>query len=177
MAKRVFALSRSADAPESERPPFRPAFRHLTNILQINQLSLEQTEQYYREQGHLVDSRDEEAFRQRATCARHWIEHYAPEDFKFSLNTSAPPMELTPQQRDFIRQFQETLTELEQLPPDKELHEAIYSIIEKVGAEPKDIFACLYQILISKPRGPKLANFICTIGLEKTLAILKSIKL
>ena len=176
MAKRVFALSRLSDTPEQATPPFRPGFRHLTNILQINQLSLKRTEEFYRSRGKIKNSRDEQAFQERAACARYWIEHHAPEDFKFSLNTTAPAMELSPVQRKFLTQFMETLSLFQELPEDKELHESIYKIIEGVGADPKDIFALMYRLLISKDRGPKLAGFICTIGKEKTLQILGSVK-
>ena len=170
MAKRVFALSRISDTPEQSPPPFRPGFRHLTNILQINQLSLERTEEYYRNQGDIVNASDEQALRERATCARYWIEHYAPEDFKFSLNATAPRLELSPVQLKFLTGFKELLSQ--ELPEDKELHESIYKIITEVEADPKDIFALMYQLLIGKTRGPKLAGFICTIGREKTLQIL-----
>ena len=177
MAKRVFELSQLSDTPPNSAPPFRPGFRHLTNILQINQLSLEQAEQYYRDKGNIKNDRDEQAFKERAACARYWIEHYAPEDFRFSLNTKAPTLKFTALQREFLIQFKDALSASPQLPEDKELHEKIYHIIEKVGAEPKDIFTLLYHVFISKPRGPKLASFICIVGREKTLQLLDSIKL
>ena len=178
LAKRVFELSRlSSQTIPHTGPPFRPGFRHLTNILQINQLSLEQTAQFYQNRGDIKNKRDERAFQERATCARYWIKHYAPEDFKFSINTVAPEIKPDQGQRDFLIRFKEFFSNLKELPNHKELHENIYQIIEQAGAEPKDIFALLYRILINKTHGPKLAGFICTIGRKKTLQLLKSVKL
>ena len=39
---------------------------------------------------------------------------------------------------------------------------------------PGEIFPLLYQILISKEKGPKLAGFIRTIGKERVLKLLPS---
>ena len=177
MAKRVFQLSQ-LDRQSDDLPPFRPKFRHLTNILQIHQHSLDRTRKYYQSQGKIQNDRDDKAFQERARCALFWLEHYAPEDFKFSLNQTAPPLELDDKQKRFLIKLKEFFLQGEEFPTDEKLlHENLYQLIKEVEAEPKEIFPLLYRILINKERGPKLASFVCSVGKEKTLSLLNSIAL
>jgi lysyl-tRNA synthetase, class I len=55
---------------------------------------------------------------------------------------------------------------------DKDLHEKMYEVIHEVEIEPSDAFATLYELLISKEKGPKLAGFIRTIGKDRVLALI-----
>ena len=54
---------------------------------------------------------------------------------------------------------------------DKELHEKMYEVIHSVEVEPNDVFPVMYNRLISKEKGPKLAGFIRTIGKERVLRL------
>ena len=56
---------------------------------------------------------------------------------------------------------------------DNELHEGMYEVMHKHELKPMDIFPLFYTILISKPKGPKLAGFMRTIGLERVKGLLE----
>lgn len=175
MAKRVFELSSLTEQPLAESPPFRPSFRHLTNILQIHSGNIENAREYYQQKypQEMNSPVDLEAFDQRAKCALYWLEHYAPEDFKFSLNSSRPSIELSEGQEKFVADLAQLLEEKwEELTSDKELHERMFEILHRYQLEPAQAFGPLYQILISKEKGPKLAGFILTIGKDKVLRLI-----
>lgn len=165
MAERVYELSQIQEKPAVM--PFQPSFRHLTNVLQIHDGSIEAARDYYK--GEIKNARDERRFNERSACALYWLKTYAPEDFKFSINKEAPKVELGDKERAYIKDAASALSET--YASDTELHEKLYEIMHSHELKPMDVFPVCYNILISKPKGPKLAGFMMTIGLEKVKSL------
>ena len=183
MAKRVYELSVEKEVPKTM--PFQPAFRHLCNLLQINEGSLEKTKAFYKNDIKRKLKRRREPpkrrFQERSQCALYWIENYAPEDFKFQVNKDLPQIPFKDFQKSFLvdlRKFMES--EFEKIDTDKELNEKLYEIMapyreQNEELKPGDFFVPTYQVLISKEKGPKLAGFIQSIGKEKVLNLLNQV--
>lgn len=169
MAKRVYELSQVEEIPAE--CPFQPAFRHLTNVLQINDGDITAAREFYKDQIKTI--RDERRFNERSHCALFWLENYAPEDFKFSINATTPKLELTGELKSFITKTCDYLEQAPSAPSDVELHEKMYEIIHELEIKPNDVFPVMYQLLISKERGPKLAGFLGTIGRERVVTLLR----
>ncbi len=170
MAKRVYELSQVYELPAEM--PFQPAFRHLTNILQINDGDIDKTRVSYADQ--IKTDRDERRFRERAARAKFWLENYAPEEFKFKLNAKRPEMEISDNAKKFLSELSSFLeTSWDDLDSDKALHEKMYEYIHAAELDPSEAFLVLYKTLISKEKGPKLAGFIRTIGKDRILNLLK----
>ena len=168
MAKRVYELSQIGDAPTS--CPFQPSFRHLCNVLQINDGNIDQAKKYY--EADLKNERDERRFNERSNCALHWLENYAPEEFKFKINSDVVDTQCGEKQTEFLKKFSDFISnEWNTITTDKELHEKMYEVIHSVEVEPNDVFPVMYNRLISKEKGPKLAGFIRTIGKERVLRL------
>lgn len=172
MAKRVIELSQVGQWPDSL--PYQPSFRHLCNVLQINDGHIDKARRYYAEQ--INNERDERRFQERAKRALFWLENYAPEEFKFQINKSAPQIEANTAQKDFVDKLRNFLNSgWDSLESDKALHEKMYEFInEDDGLDPQQAFQVLYHLLISKEKGPKLAGFIREIGKERVLGLLKA---
>ena len=111
----------------------------------------------------------------RARCAWHWITTHAPEGFRFRLrDPGAPPAPVSPPVAAAVADLRERLASRE--PPDaKALHQSIYDVAAAHGMEARELFAELYRILIDKDRGPRLAEFILTIGLSRIDALLANV--
>ena len=170
MAKKVYALSQLEKAPD--QCPIQPSFRHLCNVIQINSGSLEKTLNYYHKD--MKNDWDKRRLTNRANCAINWLEKYAPEDFKFSVNKEKINQSLNENEKSFFKTLNEELTNnWNEYKTDKDVHEAMYKIIHSVeGLEPTAIFPKIYQRLINKEKGPKLAGFIRTIGKEDSTKLL-----
>ena len=173
MAKRVFELSSLEDVTEVKgHMPIQPSFRHLCNILQIHNGEIRNARDTYQDQ--IKNNRDERRFSQRAACALHWLQNYAPEAFKFSLNESTPSLELVEKQKAYLKKLYHIVdSEFENFTTDKILHSRLYEVINELEMKPNDIFPILYNILISKEKGPKMAGFMRTIGRDKVLNLLQ----
>lgn len=169
MAKRVYELSQIGEAPKEM--PFQPAFRHLCNVLQINDLDIDRARKFY--DADIKNERDERRFRERAQRAAYWIENSAPEEFKFSLNKAPVALDLTEKQSAFVKNLREYLSrEWESIADDKTLHEKMYEMINALELEPMEVFTLMYRKLIGLEKGPKLAGFIRTIGKDRVLNLL-----
>jgi lysyl-tRNA synthetase class 1 len=82
---------------------------------------------------------------------------------------------MTEKQISFLNTLREFLaSDWNSIPDDKALHEKMYEMINALELEPMEIFTLLYKKLINLEKGPKLAGFIRTIGLERVLKLLVS---
>lgn len=171
--KRIYELSCIEEGKIQKQMPFQPGFRHLTNILQQNEMDVEKTIGYFRAQ--LKNKEDRQRLECRAVCAKNWLLNYAPEEFKFSINKTVPEAvksSLTKSQQLAMHELAKRLAEKEW--EDKDLHEECYVILKNNSLETKDFFSVAYKVLINKERGPKLAAFLIEIK-EKAILLLKSV--
>lgn len=164
--RRIYELSCVGEHPK--KLPFQPSFRHLTNVLLVHELDVNKAIGYYESQ--LEDEEDRKRLHQRAICAKNWIENHAPDDFKYSVN-DVPPKDVK-LSTEMVQCFKDVADQLEAKDwMDKDLHLEFYVITKNNGVDSKDFFEKAYQVLISRPKGPKLANFILTIGKERVIKI------
>ncbi|HLC66838.1 MAG TPA: lysine--tRNA ligase [Candidatus Nanoarchaeia archaeon] len=142
--------------------PFQPSFRHLTNVLLMHGLNTDKVLQYYVAELHTAE--DRERLRIRAQCAINWITRYAPEDFRYTLNSEVPKdISLTANERAALKEIPALLKKKR---TDAELHQEFYQLAKKHDVPPQEFFAAAYRVLISKERGPKLAAFLLDIKSE-----------
>lgn len=172
--RRIYELSRTSQYPEvaeekgKDFPQF--AFRHLCNVLQINEGNLEKAKQYFAKS--FRNAKDEARYLARAERAWKWINTFAPEDFKFLLRTDGN----TPKTKypDAVKQLVGLLREKGVSDSSEdELANKVWEIMKGNGIEPKAFFQDIYQILISKNQGPKLASFLLTLGTERAAGLIE----
>ena len=151
--------------------PIQPSFRHLCNILQINDMDIDAARASYA--SDIKNDRDERRFKERSERAIFWIENYAPDEFKFRINKEKNNIDLSDDVKNYLKDLTAFLGDnFDNLETDKELHEKMYEIMHSHELKPGDIFAPIYQLLISREKGPKLAGFIRTIGKDRVINLL-----
>jgi lysyl-tRNA synthetase, class I len=166
--KRMYELS-CVDLPP-KKMPFQPGFRHLTTIVQIYSGDVDKTVDHF----DLTSKEDKEKVRIRTTCAKNWLEKYAPEDFKFAVQeTVSDKLNLSKEMKsvfiDIAKKLQAKKYE------SKELHEEIYQLVKSKSLEPKEFFKQAYLILVNKEKGPQLASFILTIGQKEVATLFEKV--
>lgn len=171
-AIRIYELSQlNVDGKIPTEMPFQPSFRHLCNILQINDFDIAKARKYY--EADIKNERDERRFNERAERAVFWIQNHAPEEFKFIINKEKRnDVELSEVEQKFVEALKNELSNnWDTYQTDKELQNKIGSLVSEFGLTP-EIYKKLYQLLISRDLGPKLAGFIRSIGKDKILKLL-----
>lgn len=154
-----FALIQRMESKKYGALPAQFPFRHLCNILQINEGDIAKTKLFYSDV--IKTPEDGKRFESRAGRAWKWITTYAPEEFRFSLRTGAPDKTKFP---EAVKELVALLQGLNGTITEDELASKTFEIMKRNGIEPKQFFQDVYRILINKPAGPKLAAFFLAIG-------------
>jgi lysyl-tRNA synthetase, class I len=170
IAKRKVAYELSCINEIPKTIPYQPSFRHLTMLLQIYDFDIDKVIRYFEKE--LKNEDDKERLRVRAGCAKNWIQKYAPEEFKFSVQDKCQ-VDLNEKEKDILSQLADKLLEKEWT--DAELHEEIYVLCTNSEFPSSDFFKLAYQVLINKDKGPRLASFILEIGRERVAELLKKV--
>ncbi len=170
--KRIYELSQVRKVPE--RLPAQIPFRHLCNLLLINDGDVETALAAMPGFNELEDHQIETA-RQRAACAWNWIREFAPEDFRFTVvdPTAVEPVAVEDDQRRALRALAAAIREGLEDWSEKDVQNHIYEIARGEGIEPKEFFPVLYTVLVGKEKGPRLGGFLKTLGSERVTAILE----
>lgn len=153
-------------------PPALVAFRHASTILQTFDGDIEGTVRYFREQGELSTPDDERRFARRCACVWHWIENYAPDDFRYRIRTEAVARPVEGPARSALARLVEML---ERHPGGNETVYAqeLKRLAEEAGVELKDFYPLVYDLLLDRDRGPKLTSLLATMGAQRALPLLR----
>ena len=166
--KRVYELSQIENGMPSEMP-YQIPFRQLTTLLQTYSGDVDAV---IAKLGDVKESQIE-CLKRRCACAWYWVKECAPEEFKFALVDDGSKIELDEKLLECIQKIRDTvIPEMEKYSVDKELQQAMYDIATGMGIEAKSLFTAMYQVLIRKDQGPRLASFMKIIGKERLLKIL-----
>ena len=166
--KRIYELSQT-EIPEKQ--PVKPSFRHIKNLVQIYDNDLEKIKEYYKKE--IKTDFDVKKLKNRARCSWNWVQKYAPDDMKFSVQNKISKKvkeELSQEQKKSLLLLKERLKEKDY--KEKELFGEFYEIIKKENIDAKEFFKAAYLAIIGKERGPKLAHFILIVGKEKIINLL-----
>jgi len=172
-ARRALELA----SPEHQRVkpgtplPFIPAFRHLSMILQIHDGDLGGTVDYYVRSGEITSDSERELCRRRAACAWHWITTYAPDDFRYRIREQAVVRELGDLEAEVLTRLVAVLRDSPSLT-EKELVPHMRSLTEGTEMTNKTFLPVVYELLLGRPKGPKVTTLLTTMGGERALSLL-----
>ena len=166
---RIYELSQVDGNNIPTEPGYQAPFRHLCNLLQIHEGDIEKVLASLPD----VTPGQVDRLRTRLTCAWNWITKYAPEEFKFALQSENDPLqEVTDNERKALQDFKRYVDEHLDECTEKEFSNYIYQAAGDNGLENPDFFRIVYLALIGKEKGPKLAGFVKICGREKVSEIL-----
>lgn len=166
---RIYELSQ-VDKPEPQAP-YQVGIRHLSTLLQTYDGDIERTLAAFPDLSEAQKPR----LRERAACAWRWVTRFAPADFTFRLKTGdEPAVELTAAAAAGVRGLLAVVdTELDQLD-EKQLNDRIYAVAAAAGVDAKELYQAMYQALVGKDQGPRLASFLKIIGRERLQTVLRA---
>ena len=175
MTRRVYELS-TVDGSVPAKAPYRAPFRELCGRLQICSGDAKRTmDRYY--SGFVKDDFDREAFIDRAARAWNWLQGFAPEEFRYSLEAGRrKKSDFTDVQLGALDALVHLVSEVDlEFVEPKDLNQLIYDkVVHGTGCDPKEAFKGIYQKLIGRDQGPRLPAFIKELGRERLKELLGS---
>jgi len=169
--KRIYELSYIGTIPK--KMPLQVPFSHCAIVIQAAGHDAEKAVDLLKLTSHVPEkaSKDDiEYVKERLVAAKKWVEEFAPEQYVFKVNEKVEYKLKNDKEKKAVNLVAEAL---DKDWTDKELHNHFYEICEQAGLDPKEFFEMMYQIIVGKERGPKLALFILTLGTDKVLDLLK----
>lgn len=135
-------------------------FKHLITLQQIVGDDPAKVEERLAHTGYRV--RSHRQLVERLALAKRWLEQFAPEEVKFSLQPSLPAAAagLSATQKEFLRSL---ASELKAGMNGEQIHLLIYSYKERLGLPPEQLFEALYLSLLGKKRGPRAGLFLASL--------------
>lgn len=171
LARRTYELALVGERPA--QAPFRAPFRELCNHLQICDGHIERAMQRFYD-SKVKTAEDKAAFTLRAQKALAWLKTSAPEEFRYSINSSPLTLNLSDSQQRGLNALKVLLNEIVLESIDaKDLNQLIYDkAIREAECEGKEFFQAVYRKLINRDQGPRLPNFLKEIGKERVLRLI-----
>ncbi len=174
--KRIYELSMIGKHTKDREPqkeiPIQPSFRHLTTIAQANNFDFKKVKENFKDE--IKTEYDEKRVQQRFNCVKNWLEMHAPEDMKFSINKILSKEFISTLNKKDIEVINEVKKVLENTNSADDLFNEFKRILSEKEMDTKEFFKLMYNLIISKEKGPKLANFMID-NKKSVLDLLKQI--
>ncbi len=155
-------------------PAFQPSFRPLSMILQVYDGDLARVRAHYERTGELTTDAERSLFDQRAQCVWNWIEEFAPADFCYRIRTTPVVRELAGDPKVALQRMVDVLTANPSIT-DEGLVPHMKALFDGLdGLGPAEFFPVVYDLLIDRPKGPKLTTLIPIMGGERALPLLRA---
>jgi len=137
-------------------------FRHLVTVVQIAPDD-EAVFSILKRSGYNVENRD--AVLKRTERAKIWVERYAPDMVKFTIQKELPEEvnSFGEDEKYALGSLISHLTALEDWTAGN-LHNSVYIIGTETDINPKKIFTALYIAILGQKRGPRIGWFLEALG-------------
>lgn len=113
----------------------------------------------------------------RIRSAQFWLDHFATEDDKFTVQSSLTDEilnKLEPDHFGFIQQFREDLRKIEW--KEGLIQQQIFDSSRLVPTLPKSSFRAMYTVFLNKDRGPQVGNLLYYLGKDTVLDRLDAVQ-
>jgi lysyl-tRNA synthetase class 1 len=133
-----------------------PQFSVCANVIQITVGNIDQAKLILKKLEHPYADADN-----RLALAWSWVQKYAPEQFKFTVQTAMPKVEVRPEVKEILDKIADKI-EL----PGEQLQQVIYNSAKDNNVPVKELFTVFYRLLLNKEMGPRLGPFLTSLDKE-----------
>lgn len=148
---------------------FRMRFAKVAYLMQMPNVDLAAAAA--KEKGAPLTEADGIELEQRKNDARRWLETYAPDHYRFEVQTVLPVVALEEAQREFLARLAEIVAQRSW--SGEELHTRIHTLKTEMGLSPQQAFGAIYQVFLGKESGPQAGWFLAALDREFVLARLR----
>lgn len=152
--KEAYSFATEVDTGESAVTAV--PFSHLVSVWQAARSDLDRSRELLKRTGYHADP---EALSKEFKYVQTWLEEYAPEQVKFSVQQKLPEVELTATQKAFLTALAESITTATKVD-GQVMHDLIYAAKEASGVKPQEAFQAIYLVILGQSSGPKAGWFL-----------------
>ncbi len=119
------------------------------------------------EKGSPLTDEEKQELHMRIEYARRWLDTYADDAFRFTLQPNLPAVNLSREQQIYLTQLAEQLKGAEW--SGEAVHGIIHDLKNSMQLAPATAFSALYLIFLNKPQGPQAGWFLA--ALDRTFVL------
>lgn len=178
--------------PESKTPKYRLRFSKIVYLIQmqrtnVNKYAEEEKASYCEVRRSISDGtrmnnstcntesggggmkltkQEKEELDIRVKYAKKWLEKYAPENYKFTIQKKLPKIarKLNQSQKVFLLEIAKLLKQKKWT--GEELHQEIHEAKKRLNIEPRQAFSAIYQTILGKDSGPQAGWLLASLDKE-----------
>lgn len=171
---RLFRFIHAPNEREHIAERFLPRFSLVAFLVQMPHMNLEQ--EVMRIKGGDLTAEDKKEIHMRAAYAKRWLDLYASEDFKYTLQEHMPESVklFSSEQKQALKQLLTYVENYEKLD-GQELHTTLHTIKTETGIDAKAFFSALYQSFLGRDSGPKAGWFLSVLDRDFIITRLKEV--
>lgn len=146
-----------------ERTISTVSFKHLVSVYQAGQKNSKAVLDILRRTGYekAVGS-EKSVILSELKYIDSWLKKYAPKEVKFSVQKQLSPVELSPEQKDFLAALGQEISS-QKVVEAQWVHDTIYKLGEQFKLQPADAFRAIYRVILAKDSGPKAGWFLASL--------------
>lgn len=141
-------------------------FNHLVTLYQAAQRDTDKTIAKLKEQTEYKDldwSKEAPIVEKQLEFVANWLDKYAPDELKFSVQEELPKLDISDTQKQFLFELAGKVENMKQ-PEAQTMHDAIYAA--KGDMNPAEAFQTLYQVILGQDKGPRAGWFLASLDQE-----------
>jgi lysyl-tRNA synthetase class 1 len=152
----------------------RVPFSHLVASYQAALKDADATLEIIKRTEHAgVVETEAETIRNELAFIDAWLASWAPDEVKFTIMETLDDSPFSPAEREYFTKLAEKIESAPQDADGEWFHKAIYDFKETSELEPKQLFICLYRLLIGKDSGPRAGWFLSLLPRDWLIARLR----
>jgi lysyl-tRNA synthetase, class I len=154
-----YATSGSTDLVIASVP-----FDHLVSVYQTAQGDLSGILELIKRTGWApADAAEQKVLESELGFAKNWLEKYAPDDVKFSVQKNLPTFDISSSQAAFLDYLASAIEKHDGDIDGQTMHELIYAAKELASIPPAEAFRSLYRLILGQDSGPKAGWFLASL--------------
>ncbi len=140
-------------------PEYTMRFSKVSFLIQMPHITIE--DMAVEEKGSPLTEAETRELMIRTEYARRWIESYATEELRFTLQPELPQSELTEMQFRYLQHIRAEIAQVEWIGPS--VHAVLHEAKQTMGIDPKEAFGAIYAIFLGKHYGPQAGWFLAAL--------------
>lgn len=170
----IFEFSHGESSQDRLQPHFLPRFSQGAFLVQMPHMDF--LKEVMTLKGSELTDLDKREALERAEYAKRWLEHYAPEQYRYVLQKTVPTetKNLSETQKRALQMLLSYI-EHESILDGQKLHTELHELKEKANISPKELFTALYMSFLGKTSGPKAGWFLSVLPREFLIERLRGV--
>ncbi|GAC1369483.1 MAG: lysine--tRNA ligase [Candidatus Saccharimonadales bacterium] len=149
-------------------------FNHLVAVYQAARTDPEQVRDILARTGYdEVMDKQWPVVERELEFVKNWLEKYAPDKVKFTVQDELPEVELSASQTEFLQKLADVVEQEKDLN-GQGMHDAVYASAEAAVVKPAQAFVALYRVILGQDWGPKAGWFLASLDQDFLLERLRA---